>query len=278
MTDRRMISTNIFECSIAYRLGSEDPGLMGLAAQRVFMALILLADDFGNGRYIPANIRVRAFAATPEAMGNISEDQIDKWMKVMADEGAVEIYQVKNQRYYSLTGWEHYQRGNWRPRVSNIPKPQSQLKVSDTLQGKSEPKSPGTKRSEGKEIEQKGREEKVTKEYSTDLVEFVDEIFPVSDYQGWTDAHRLKQVDALEKLTRLDHHTQDVVFQVLRWMRADGFWSGTFQSITRLRINGQEKFLNAMGQMDKSKIKGETREVDSDPSKWDNEAQGQVEL
>lgn len=123
MAERRMISTDIFECSIAWRLGEKYPGLLGIAAQRIIQMLIFLADDFGRGRYIPAMIRVRAFSSTPEVLEEITDKQIEEWVNIMVEEGMVEIYKSNEQKYYSLTGWLHYQRGNWRPKDSNIPAP-----------------------------------------------------------------------------------------------------------------------------------------------------------
>lgn len=258
MTDRRMISTNIFECSIAYRLGSIHPDLMGVAAQRVFMALILLADDYGNGRYIPANIRVRAFAATPQALNEITDENVVTWIEVMVEEGAVSLYEVDGQKYYSLTGWDHYQRGNWRPRKSNIPKPNG--KVSDTLRNKSPNKSghksEDTWRNEEKGREKKGKEEnrKEKKTLTPEITDFVDELFPESDYK-WTEPQRWRQYDALDKLIRIDGKPKTEVFKVLKWMRDDTEprgkfpgWSAVFRSIVRLRDNGCEKYNNALGQ------------------------------
>jgi len=261
-----MVSTNIFECSVAYRLGSEYPDFVGIAAQRVFMALILLADDYGNGRYIPANIRVRAFAATPQALDDITDDDIIEWIGIMEEEGAVRIYDIKGQKYYSLTGCDHYQRGNWRPKSSNIPKPPKE--VLDTKRDKLPHKSEGTWRNEGKGKEENRKEEKGNKEYTPELVEFVDELFPKEEFAGWSDAQRLKQVDSLEKLTRIDKFPQDEVFAVLRWMRADNFWTGVFQSIPRLRDDGQKKYRNARGQWQQKTGHNDARKQHEDDSKF----------
>jgi len=155
-SERRMISTKIYECSIAVRLGSEAAGLLGLAAQRIFEMLILEADDFGRGRYLPSVLRMKAFLSTPGVIEEVTDAQVEEWIKIMADEGAVEIYDVNGQKYYSLTGWQHYQRGNWRPKLSNIPPPNgiSTPEVSDTKRNKSEVVGV----TKGKE--EKGKEEK----------------------------------------------------------------------------------------------------------------------
>ena len=87
--------------------------------------------------------------------------------------------------------------------------------------------------------------------FDQELKDFVDEIFPPSDYEGWTEPQRLKQVDSLDKLTRLDKFPRDEVFAVLRFMRQDDFWNGVFQSIPRLRDDGQKKYRNARGQWKK---------------------------
>lgn len=135
---------------------------MGIAAQRILQILIFLADDYGRGRYIPTNIRYRAYLTTPEVLEDITNEMVEEWIGIMEEEGAVEIYEVRGQKYYSLTGWEHYQRGNWRPCKSNIPAPPK--KVSGTKRDKSPVKSPpkveGTRRNEGKGKEENRKEGK----------------------------------------------------------------------------------------------------------------------
>jgi len=118
-----MISTGIYDSSVAWTLGQKNPGFMGLAAQRILEVLIFLADDYGRGRYIPGMIRIRAFSSIPEILDEITDADVETWLQQIESEGSVSTYEIDGQKYYTLTGWRYYQRGNWRPRPSNIPPP-----------------------------------------------------------------------------------------------------------------------------------------------------------
>lgn len=165
MTDRRMVHRNIYESSVCWTLSTKFPKYEGLKAQRVFEALIFLADDYGNGRFIPSMIRNKAFSSLPDVLMDVSDDDIIKWVEtIQSVEKAVLIYEVNNQKYFTLTGWQHYQRGNWRPAETNIPFPPKEVFIKYSLSmpevfnskqvkcGLSKPKVAG--------IEEKRREEK----------------------------------------------------------------------------------------------------------------------
>ncbi len=100
----------------------------------------------------------------------------------------------------------------------------------------------------------------IESEFDVALIDFVNEILPGNK----SDAQLRKQVDALDKLIRIDREKvcpemkPDVwraeVIAVLRYMRADTEprgdfpgWSKVFNSIPRLRANGCEKYQNARG-------------------------------
>jgi hypothetical protein len=116
-----MISTGIYDSSVAWNLGQKNPGFKGLAAQRILEVLIFLADDYGRGRYIPGLVRTRAFSSTPELLDEITVENVENWLKQIEEEGTIKTYEVDGRQYYTLTGWRHYQRGSWRPGRSNIP-------------------------------------------------------------------------------------------------------------------------------------------------------------
>ena len=118
-----MISTGIYDSSVAWNLGQKNPGFKGLAAQRILEVLIFLADDYGRGRYIPGMIRSRAFSSIPEVLNDVTKEDVEAWLKQIEEEGTLQTYEVDGQKYYTLTGWRHYQRGKWRPGRSSIPPP-----------------------------------------------------------------------------------------------------------------------------------------------------------
>ena len=82
------------------------------------------------------------------------------------------------------------------------------------------------------------------------LKNFIEEILPD---QKFNQPQLLKQIAALGFLVK--DYGEDEVFAVLRWMRQDTEvrgnwkgWSAVFNSITRLREGGCQKYLNARGQ------------------------------
>jgi len=190
MAERRMISTSIYDSSVAWNLGQKNPGLKGLAAQRILEMLIFLADDHGRGRYIPGMIRSRGFSSTAKLLDKVSVEDVETWLRQIEEEGTIKTYTVNDQKYYTLSGWQHYQRGNWRPGRSHIPPPpweeaeeeskslagavrdkshkKSQIKSTDKSQGKSTKKSAvevdeevdTEDVAEKKRREEKGKEEK----------------------------------------------------------------------------------------------------------------------
>jgi hypothetical protein len=118
-----MISTAIYDSSVAWNLGEKNPGFKGLAAQRILEVLIFLADDHGRGKYIAGMIRSRAYSSIPGVLDEISVHDVEMWLRQIEEEGTIKTYTIGGQKYYTLTGWRHYQRGNWRPANSNIPAP-----------------------------------------------------------------------------------------------------------------------------------------------------------
>jgi len=173
MAERRMISTGIYDSSVAWNLGEKNPGLKGLAAQRILEILIFLADDHGRGRYMPGLIRTRAFSSIPDVLKKIAIGEVETWLKQIEAEGSIRTYEVDGQKYFTLTGWPHYQRGHWRPKQSNIPpppweenNPAPEEEAADKSHIKSENKS--TEKctaevvTEKKRIEEKGKEEQST--------------------------------------------------------------------------------------------------------------------
>ena len=117
-----MVSTNILKSSVYVRLSEilEDDKEI-LLAQRLFLHLILNADDEGRGRLLYPIIKLEAFITVPNVIIGITDDMLERWLKIIEEDGAIKLYEVGGAKYYQMTGWGYYQRGNWRPKKSNIP-------------------------------------------------------------------------------------------------------------------------------------------------------------
>lgn len=170
------------------------------------------------------------------------------------------------------------------PKLESKSNPKLDLTLDPESNSKSNPELDPPQR-KGKEIkgkEIKGKEsKKASKSYDLDgffleLIEFTYEMFPKESHLGWKKLDWFNQVDALDKLIRIDKFPQDEVFKVLRYMRGSDFWDRNFQSIPKLRANGQSKYRSARGQMKPEKKN--VRPCDSDESKWDNQPKGVVDL
>ena len=294
MADRRMFSREIFQSSVMVRIGY-DNGEFGLEAQRIFETLILKADDYGRGRFIPEILRGEAFLSVPNSFTKVTPEMIIEWVGQIEKQGAIRIYEFNGEKYYELTGWNKYQRGDWQRGESLLPGPEQLGNCSGTVTeqlgnssgtvteqlGNSDP----TVRPKVNKIKLKKRKEKKRKEKSENfpiLTDFVKEIFP-----NLSENELNAQVGGLEKLIRIDRERiapekslsdwQSEVFSILRWMRADseprnGFcWSSVFNSIPPLRVskNGRacNKFINARAQWLKAKTKGKRTVTIIDPEK-----------
>jgi len=138
-----------------------------------------------------------------------------------------------------------YYEPHWKGIQSPSEPPRSKPKPPVNPESESESESEKSKKTSKKELS--------CADFQPELALLVDELFPDSEYSGWTNGQRLKQVDALDKLIRIDGFPQDEVFEVLRFARKDDFWNPVFQSIPRLREDGQKKFRNMRGQWLKAK-------------------------
>lgn len=290
MTDRRMISKDFLKSSIAWKAGGigEEPD-EGLAALNVFLAMILLADDYGNGRYIPQMILIEALGSQPKVLDKYSGSNVEAWIKVFSEEGAIRIYEIDNQEYFSLTGWEHYQRGNWRPSESRIPRPTQEAfdkyLISNGKVLDKSGESNGLK--EVNKIEFKGIEskedippeskatsgdvttpvEKKPKKPKPALIDFdavytgiVERYFARIEIE-LNEANKIKQVDAIDKLVRLDKFDSTEVETTFNWLimsnctRAE-WWRGVTKSFITLRENRKGvkcyKYLNLRAAFEES--------------------------
>ena len=131
----RLINRKVLRSSLYYQLGESFPG-KELHAQRIFQALILIADDQGRGRWIPEDIRMEAFASARTAFAEVAIEEIENWMEVIEKNGSAFRYEIGNERYFFLPKWYEYQHLRYH-KVSHIPPPTKDflaklgLKLSD---------------------------------------------------------------------------------------------------------------------------------------------------
>lgn len=282
MADKRMIDRAIFESSVMHKLSATFPDAE-LEAQRIFEVMILMADDYGRGRLIFQNIKMKAFGSCPNRYEKVSLSDVETWVNQIASQGAIVLYEKGEERYYALTGWERYQSGKWYRRTSNLPEPPVDLIPSESRQSVevSRETVEQEKRSQEKKIEAKKEPEKIDIEGKKELIALCRELVPA---KCSSPSQLMKQVDALDKLFRIDQEKIDIerlyspeewkaeVIAVLRFAKSDteprgasGFcWATNFQSIARVRDNGCDKYINMRSQYLASKRSSKTKRDDSD--------------
>jgi hypothetical protein len=90
-------------------------------ARMVSVALIVLADDYGNGRahhlYLTSRIWPYASCDPHESLASVS-----RALHELVAIGFAQLYEVKGQTYYSLTNWKRHQRID-RPSQPLVPAP-----------------------------------------------------------------------------------------------------------------------------------------------------------
>lgn len=103
-------------------LEDERTAELGDSAFRLFTALIILADDFGNCRADERYLKAQVWWArrdSPKVAAILSE---------LATAGLILVYRVREQMYVHLRGWEKHQRidNRGKPRVPGPKDPESQ--------------------------------------------------------------------------------------------------------------------------------------------------------
>jgi hypothetical protein len=90
-------------------------------ARMVSVALIVLADDYGNGRahhlYLTSRIWPYASCDTHESLARVS-----RALHELVAIGFAQLYEIKGQTYYNLTNWKRHQRID-RPSQPLVPSP-----------------------------------------------------------------------------------------------------------------------------------------------------------
>ncbi|MBU1067003.1 hypothetical protein KKE60_04420 [Patescibacteria group bacterium] len=229
------------------QLGCSNPGF-GLEAQRVWETLILRADDYGRGKFLPGVIRAEAFGTVPDVFPTVTDELIISWVLQIEKEGAIQIYEHEGDKFYALTGWNRYQRGDWQRGESQLPEP-PQLDNSDGTDAE-QSATVRTKDKYKSKVKEKSKEKEEREPPPSAYVDFINEIFPDNSF---TVGQMLKQCNALGKL--IDKYGQEEVCAVLRWgsqdtgKHGDDFpgWKAVFHSVERLIKDGNQKYLNMRG-------------------------------
>lgn len=159
-SDRRMISRSILKSTVFYDLSRLNPGgLQQLAVRDVFEFLIYDADDYGRGRAHPDRIRGEAFASAPDAYANVKPEDIELWLKQIADTGAIRLYTIGVDTYYELTGWSKYQDLRYKCKTTVPPPPDSPAISENAEKSAGIPANPAELALEEKIREEKRKEE-----------------------------------------------------------------------------------------------------------------------
>ena len=87
-------------------LTSETVGGLDDLTWRVFVSLIVLADDFGRGKANPAIIRGQAFPLRED----VTAEQIRESLNRLAEVGALIFYKAEGGVYFYLPSWSKHQR------------------------------------------------------------------------------------------------------------------------------------------------------------------------
>jgi hypothetical protein len=97
----------------------EDEGLLraGSDARVLSVALLLLADDYGRGRYIPESMAGQVFAFSREPLDNFREA-----FASLSRMGFARTYEVRQQQYFEIVNWEKHQRVD-KPGKPRVPAP-----------------------------------------------------------------------------------------------------------------------------------------------------------
>lgn len=101
-------------------------------ARLLSVALILLADDYGNGDASELALAGQVWGAEADAIRAI--EVLREALSELATLGYVHLYRVHGQRYYHLRGWERHQRVD-KPGRPQVPGPErsDESEVAETI-------------------------------------------------------------------------------------------------------------------------------------------------
>jgi hypothetical protein len=89
-------------------LEDEKLGACSPESRLLSVSLILLADDYGNGRAAPLYLAGRVFCYSGDAESGLRA--IREGLAELAGIGFVRLYEVAGQHYYNIANWDRHQR------------------------------------------------------------------------------------------------------------------------------------------------------------------------
>lgn len=96
------------------------------------VALILMADDHGNGRAAPNFIAGRVWSYSSDSMDTVSR-KTREGLANLSRAKFVSLYEVKGQQYYSIINWHKHQRVD-KPSSPRVPGPELATSSRDPLE------------------------------------------------------------------------------------------------------------------------------------------------
>jgi len=104
-------------------LEDEKLGSAGDAARVLSAGLVLLADDYGNGRASAAFIAAHVWTCDMEREPRETLAKASRALRDLTEMGFLTVYEVRGERYFSIRNWEKHQRVDkpGKPRVPGIP-------------------------------------------------------------------------------------------------------------------------------------------------------------
>ncbi len=97
-------------------LDDERMAMASLEARVLSVALVLMSDDYGNGRANPVMLQARVFPA--KTRGKEAESALSE----LENMGFVKLYELDGQRYYSIRNWSKHQKVE-KPGKPRVPSP-----------------------------------------------------------------------------------------------------------------------------------------------------------
>lgn len=89
----------------------------GSDARVLSIALLLLADDYGRGRYVPESMAAQVFAFSQDISASFRGA-----FATLARLGFVRVYEVRDQQYFEVVNWAKHQRVD-KPGKPRVPAP-----------------------------------------------------------------------------------------------------------------------------------------------------------
>jgi hypothetical protein len=97
----------------------------GVVARLMSVQLVLLADDYGNGRAHPGQLSGRLFWNEPNG-----REMVEEGLAKLRECGFLALYEVRGQRYFTIRNWSKHQKVD-KPGKPRVPGP-GEAQVTET--------------------------------------------------------------------------------------------------------------------------------------------------